>query len=210
MNVNVDPFRLGVVLLAAGRSTRMGRPKLLLPWQNTTILGHLLAQWNQLGAVQIAVVHATDDTSILAELDRLNHGNHDRIANPAPEHGMFSSLQCASSWPAWRTELTHVAIVLGDQPHISSDTLRALLAFSSAHTASVTQPYQDGHRRHPVILPKPIFAGVATSDSTDLKQFLAGQQLSLFECSDMGLALDIDTPDDYQRALEFVRLTTRQ
>jgi len=37
-------FAVGVVILAAGRSARMGRPKLLLPWGGTSVLGHLLAQ----------------------------------------------------------------------------------------------------------------------------------------------------------------------
>ncbi len=47
---------LGVVILGAGASSRMGRPKLLLPWGATTIVGHLLEQWQTLGAAQIAVV----------------------------------------------------------------------------------------------------------------------------------------------------------
>ncbi|HRY59690.1 MAG: NTP transferase domain-containing protein [Verrucomicrobia bacterium] len=41
---------LGVVLLAAGRSARMGKPKLLLPWGDTSVLGHLIRQWQSLGA----------------------------------------------------------------------------------------------------------------------------------------------------------------
>ena len=37
--------RVGVVILAAGRSRRMGKPKLLLPWGETSVLGHLIRQW---------------------------------------------------------------------------------------------------------------------------------------------------------------------
>ena len=44
-------FSVGVVILAAGRSARMGRPKLLLPWGETSVLGHLIKQWQALGAV---------------------------------------------------------------------------------------------------------------------------------------------------------------
>ena len=57
-------FSVGVVILAAGRSARMGRPKLLLPWGETSVLGHLIKQWQALGARQIAVVCAPGDQAI--------------------------------------------------------------------------------------------------------------------------------------------------
>ena len=110
-------FFLGVVLLAAGRSTRMGKPKLLLPWGRTSVLGHLIKQWKALGAKQIAVVCAPDDGAMRVELDRLGFPVQDRIINPAPDRGMFSSIQCAAQWSGWQAALTHWAIVLGDQPH---------------------------------------------------------------------------------------------
>ena len=107
---------VGVVILAAGRSRRMGRPKLLLPWAKTTVLGHLLGQWQTFGAKQVAVVCAVGDQAIQGELDRLGFPAANRIFNPAPDRGMFSSVQCAAQWAGWQQGLTHWAIVLGDQP----------------------------------------------------------------------------------------------
>ena len=49
-------MKLGVVILAAGASSRMGRPKLLLPWSGTTVIGHLLNQWRALGASPITKI----------------------------------------------------------------------------------------------------------------------------------------------------------
>src|ERR1017187_4844161 len=86
-------FSLGVIILAAGRSARMGKPKLLLPWGKTSVLGHLIEQWRALGADQIAVVCAPGDVAVRAELDRLGVLEGNRIGNPAPERGMFSSVQ---------------------------------------------------------------------------------------------------------------------
>jgi len=40
-------LRIGVVILAAGASSRMGQPKLLLPWNDTSVLGDLLNQWKR-------------------------------------------------------------------------------------------------------------------------------------------------------------------
>src|ERR1051326_7538368 len=109
---------LGVVILAAGRSSRMGRPKLLLPWGESSVLGHLLRVWHSLNARQIGIVCAAHDTGIGAELDRLCFPESQRIANPNPDRGMFSSIQCAAAWRGWEEPLTHWAVVLGDQPHL--------------------------------------------------------------------------------------------
>jgi molybdenum cofactor cytidylyltransferase len=197
-------FSLGVVILAAGRSTRMGRPKLLLPWGRTSVLGHLIKRWQALSAKQIAVVCAPDDTALRLELDRLSFPVQGRLINPTPERGMFSSIQCAAQWPGWDPALTHWAIVLGDQPHLEQQTLRRVLDFSAAHTASVCQPARLGHGRHPVLLPKTIFRRVAKTTAATLKEFLTGspRKVALLELDDPGLDLDIDRPEDYQNALQ--------
>ena len=101
--------KFGVVILAAGASLRMGKPKMLLPWGKTTILGHLIEQWNGLASEQIGVVWATGDQRLQKELDRLGFPSKNRILNPAPERGMFSSIQCAAGWPDWNAALTHWA-----------------------------------------------------------------------------------------------------
>jgi molybdenum cofactor cytidylyltransferase len=204
-------FSLGVVILAAGRSSRMGRPKLLLPWRGTSVLGHLIRQWRALGAKQIAVVCAPDNRAMRLELDRLGFPADNRIVNPVPLRGMFSSIQCAAKWPGWQAGLRHWAIVLGDQPHLEPHTLRRLLSFSSAHPASVCQPARRGHGRHPVLLPRGVFRRVATTTAATLKEFLTAspQRVAFCEVDDPGLDLDIDRPEDYQNALRSAGLASR-
>lgn len=196
-------FSLGVVILAAGRSARMGKPKLLLPWGETSVLAHLIEQWQALRSRQIAVVCALGDQPTQAELDRLGFPAHNRIINPAPEHGMFSSIRCAAQWPGWEECLTRWAIVLGDQPHLKWQTLRWVLDFSAAHPAIVCQPARHGHGRHPVLLPKPVFRRIADSSVATLKEFLAAKPglVALCELDDPGLDLDIDRPEDYEKAV---------
>src|SRR5687768_14771243 len=111
-------MRFGVVLLAAGASSRMGQPKLLLPWGKKIILAHLLDQWTALSAEQILAV-LERDSSLLPHL-----GKMDVAINAQPELGMFSSVQCAARWEGWRQDLTHFGITLGDQPHVSDSTLQ--------------------------------------------------------------------------------------
>src|ERR1039457_6654776 len=137
-------FSVAAVILGAGRSARMGQPKLLLPWGGTTVLGHLIEQRQALGAKQIAVVCAPGDLAVRTELDRLGLPEANRIYNPAPERGMFSSIQCAAQWPGWQAALTHWAIVLGDQPHLKPQTLRRGPDFTSADYAQGCRPARRG------------------------------------------------------------------
>jgi molybdenum cofactor cytidylyltransferase len=193
-------FALGAVILAAGRSARMGKPKLLLPWGNTSILGYLIQQWKKLGAQQITIVCAANDQAMQTELRRLGFPTRDCIYNPAPGRGMFSSIQCAAAWTEWKTELTHWALILGDQPHLRNDTLHKLVVLSAVQQTKVCQPSHQGKRRHPVVLPGNVFARLISTHATDLKQFLAGCEIAECPSDDPGLDLDIDRPEDYAKA----------
>ena len=179
----------------------MGRPKLLLSWRGTTVIGHIIRQWRDLGAAQIAVVHRPNDAALFAELDRLDFSAQDRIENPQPERGMFSSIFCAANWPGWRQEISSWAIALGDQPHLRLDTLRALLEFYAVNADAICQPEFDGHARHPVILPRAAFEELSRMGAETLNNFLklAACQRVRWLTNDSGMALDMDTPEDYER-----------
>ena len=201
----IRELSFAAVLLAAGRSKRMGQPKLLLPWGDTSVLGHLIQRWQGLHAARIAVVCAAGDEGIESELDRLDFPKKERIYNPAPEQGMFSSIKCVAEWEGWqRATLTHWALVLGDQPHLRLQTLQALLAFAAAHPQKICLPRYSGHRRHPVLLPKPCWLQLANSTKSDLKEFLdaGATHLAICDLDDPGLEVDIDHPEDYQKALD--------
>jgi molybdenum cofactor cytidylyltransferase len=196
-------MKLGVVILAAGASSRMGRPKLLLPWEGTTVIGHLLRQWIEAGAAQVAMACAATNTALAAELDRLGFPVASRIFNPQPERGMFSSIQCAASWNGWQPNVTHWAITLGDQPQVRLETLGRLIDFAAANPSSICQPSRNGRGRHPVVLPSDAFLRLKDSRAANLKEFLEADDLSVarWEMDDPGLDLDLDEPSDYERAL---------
>ena len=193
--------QLGVVILGAGASARMGRPKLLLPWRGTTVVGQLISQWRGLGAGQITVVLRVNDTALAAELDRLNFPKSNRIENPQPERGMFSSIVCAANWNGWRNEISSWALVLGDQPHLQTETLRTLMSFSAQNLNAICQPEFGGRAGHPVIMPRPAFVELKKSKARTLKDFLKLTVPPPVSCpvADTGLSLDLDTPEDYKR-----------
>jgi molybdenum cofactor cytidylyltransferase len=202
-------FALGAVILGAGRSVRMGRPKLLLPWGQKSVLGHLLSQWSAAGASQVAIVHAAQDGPILAELDQLGFRARERIENPNTDRGMFSSIVCAAQWVGWDASLTHWAIVLGDQPHLKHGTLLNLIEFAKHRPEKICQPMRNGKHRHPVVMPKTVFQELASSTANSLKEFLLTREVAGFEWDDPGLDLDMDRPEDYQRAMVLAGITSR-
>jgi molybdenum cofactor cytidylyltransferase len=179
----------------------MGRPKLLLPWGDSSVIGHLVCRWRALGAAQIAVVCAVGDAALRAELDRLEFAAADRILNPDPSRGMFSSILCAVRWPGWRQEISHWVISLGDQPHVQERTLRALIAFGAAHPARICQPARAGKARHPVMLPARAFRRLSRWTDGTLRGFLELEAVALCDVDDAGLEIDLDEPRDYARAL---------
>jgi len=192
----------GVIILGAGASSRMGRPKLLLPWGNTTVIGHIIRQWREIGARQIAVVHRPHDEPLAAELNRLDLPAHNRVENPQPERGMFSSIRCAANWAGWNNEIAVWAIVLGDQPQLRPETLRTLLEFHARHANAICQPEFGGHGRHPVLLPRGAFREMQRTRARTLKTFLKQTSCPVVKCpiADPKLALDLDTPEDYKQA----------
>ncbi len=197
-----EAFQFAAVILAAGGSRRMGQPKLLLPWGNSSILGHLLEQWRNLGAAQTGIVCAPDHEPLELELQRLGFSKSECIYNPEPQAGMFRSVQCAAAWRGWQSGLTHWVMALGDQPHVRAGTLGRLLEFARANASRVSQPTLHGRPRHPVILPKPIFQALETTKCSTLREFLSLQCVAGCEIDDPGLDLDIDRPEDYRRALD--------
>jgi molybdenum cofactor cytidylyltransferase len=186
----------------------MGRPKLLLPWGATSVLGHQINLWKAFGAAQICIVYAKDDQGMHAELDRLAVPAGDRIANPHAQQGMFSSIRCAAVCEGWLADLTHFVISLGDQPHLRLETLHALEDLAKEQPHKICQPCRNGHRRHPVILPMPVFRQLRNTDVATLKEFLESGPVASVELDDPGLDLDIDEPADYEEALRLSRSKT--
>jgi molybdenum cofactor cytidylyltransferase len=199
-----DLSRFGVVVLAAGFSSRMGRSKPMLPWGAGTIVQHHLATWSGLGAEQLAVVLRSEDCALGQELDRIAPDGTARIYNDAPEDGMMGSVRLAARWAGWTRGLSHWALVLGDQPHVRLETLAALMKHAGAHPGMICQPSANGARGHPVILPRPGWRRLAESNFSTLRDFLHRHEVlrSFMICDDSGVTDDFDPPESYHAATQ--------
>jgi molybdenum cofactor cytidylyltransferase len=198
------PLRFGAIILGAGASSRMGEPKLLLPWGSTSIIGHLISVWRSVGAIQVAVVCAPPPHPVHAELDRLNFPSDSRIINPSPAIGMFSSIQSAARWTSWDPNLSHFAFALGDQPQISASLILTILKHAAENPDAICQPAVEKRPKHPVLIPRKDFLELASTTDATLRDFLTRTRSprSFLEMADETLNIDLDSPADYRLAAE--------
>jgi molybdenum cofactor cytidylyltransferase len=193
-------MNLGVIILAAGRSGRMGQPKLLLPWRGRTVLAHLIELWTELRAWQVGVVYSKATPEVERELERAGGPDAFRIENPIADGDMWSSIHAAARWRGWSCSLTHFAVVLGDQPHISAVTLQKFLERIDVGVTAAWVPEVCGEHCHPVVLHKECWEKLARSTAQTLRDFLhSGEcELRTVKINDPALMRDMDTPEDFE------------
>jgi molybdenum cofactor cytidylyltransferase len=179
----------------------MGVPKALLPWGVGCVIDTHLESWRAAGASQIGVVLRPDDLDLRRRL--VEEPDVLEISNPHAERGMMSSVRAAAAWPFWPAHLTHFALALVDQPHVSPRTLAALLAAEREFPERICQPIFEDRRGHPVILPRGEFLDLAATARSTLRDWMHDRQhvRHFVTCEDAAVVEDFDTPSQYERAL---------
>src|SRR5215510_12614493 len=135
---------ISAIVLAAGKSERMGRPKALLEFHGRTFLEHILdaISGSSIEHTSIVVGHHR------REIENRVHAAASIIFNPDYEQGMVTSLQTGiRSLPA---ESNGAFLFLVDHPVVETATIEALI--SSAARDLIIQPTFQGRRGHPVFL----------------------------------------------------------
>jgi molybdenum cofactor cytidylyltransferase len=114
-----------MLILAAGEASRMGQAKQLLPWGETTLLGHVLEQVHPVEISRKYLLLGARSERILEEVDITGFIP---VLNPEWEKGMGSGISYAvSTMMNDMPDLQGVMIVLADQPEVDAEMLRAML-----------------------------------------------------------------------------------
>ncbi len=188
---------VSALVVAAGLSRRMGQFKLLLPWGENTVIGHVVATLEAAGVAEIVVVtghRATEVTAALAET------RAKPVFNPRYAQGeMLSSIQVGLA--ALGAAAGGALLCLGDQPQMQLETVLALLAEAQSDGCQrVVVPSYSMRRGHPVLLPRRLWPQVLAAKK-DLRSVLAEQrERTRYLVVDTAAVLaDLDTIEDYER-----------
>ncbi len=183
---------LALLVLAAGRSTRMGSPKALAELEGRPLIEHLLAPpWlRELGDVVVVLGHHADALRPLVARFGYRH-----VVNSDPDRGRTGSVQ--TGLRAVRGSVQAVFVQPVDCPIILPQTYAALAA--AIGPADVAIPSYQGKRGHPPLLSVKIVPQIlAARPDVPLRDLLQapGVACRLVEIDDPGVLRNIDRPED--------------
>jgi molybdenum cofactor cytidylyltransferase len=190
-------IRTVAVLPAAGASRRMGRPKLLLPFGESTLAGSVVAALRDGGVEEIVLVIAAGDEDLRAWAEE---EGVTLAVNPDPDRGMLSSIQEGVAALGGTDVLLLVSPA--DLPNLRPETVALLLQRMRETGAPLGVPTHRGKRGHPLAIAPALIPEIGTLDlEIGLKQLRDRHEAELLEVEvgDAGVVEDVDTPEDYAR-----------
>jgi molybdenum cofactor cytidylyltransferase len=191
--------RVAAIILAAGGASRFGAPKQLLPWQGGTLLSQVADAALASRADPVIIVLGYQAGTCRAALgDR----QVKLVTNPDWQEGQSTSVRAGLD--ALPDNIGAAVFPLADQPAISPSTIDALIARHRATLAPVVWPEYEGQRGNPVLFDRAVFPQLSrlTGDTGGRAVLQAyATQVERVPVSDLGILFDIDTPDDYHRAI---------
>jgi molybdenum cofactor cytidylyltransferase len=189
-------LNLAAVVLAAGKSERMGKNKLLLEVAGRPILDRLLDALDASTVDEVIIVlgHRPEELSPIAVA-------HDTqiVLNPSYEEGMTSSfkagIRCVSADAAF--------LILGDQLGLEAELLDRMAAEIEAdQEVLIVSPIHQGRRGHPVLFRRSLFPEILSlgEEETVRDVVLRHEAAHVHVEGNVWCTIDIDTPEDFERA----------
>jgi molybdenum cofactor cytidylyltransferase len=190
-------MRVAALVLAAGLSTRMGSPKLLLRWGDTTVLGRVLRTLRAAGITQSITITGSHQQAIAAVC---HQEGSDTVHNPSyGDDEMLSSLQVGLRYLA--PQYGAALIVLGDQPSMQAELVAAVLVAAEQSHAHLVVPSYDKRRGHPWLIRSELWQELlALHQHQTPRDFLRqhAQLIHYVDWHDDSVLRDIDTPEEYE------------
>jgi molybdenum cofactor cytidylyltransferase len=190
------------IVLAAGRSRRMGASKALLPLDGRTFLERVLDALASGGCEPLLVVVGVGEHHARAA-DLAGARGAEVVVNPDAESEQIDSLRLALARLAPGTEAAMVTPV--DIPNVSSALVAALISSFRRTGAPLALPRHDGRHGHPVLFGESLFEELSRSDHEDGARGVVHAHLhraAFVDVEDPDAFDDVDTPAAYRRLRE--------
>ncbi len=193
-------MNIGLILLAAGSSSRMGQPKQLLKINRETLLHHAATVAMESAIGPVVVVLGANEAPHRKVLEGLDV---EVVPNPGWETGMGSSLKAGLRHSLkHRPDTGAVLVMVCDQPLVTAIHLKQLVkSFANSHQ-EIAASFYSGTSGVPAIFHKELFAEILLMpDATGAKKIISDHPELTHTIALPEGAFDVDTPEDYSRLL---------
>jgi molybdenum cofactor cytidylyltransferase len=191
--------RTAAVVLAAGLSSRMGQPKALLPWDGRTVIEAIVVRLLAARLAEVIVVTGYRGAEVAEVLTKYPV---QVIHNPGYVQGeMLSSLQMGLR--ALPDSIAASMVVMGDQPSLDGRVIGRVLAAYAEGRGQIVVPVHRGERGHPVLIDRRFWPELLALENGAPRDVIRRypEQTALVDVPTDSILLDIDTPEQYRRAL---------
>ena len=197
MSIEPSLPRIGAVIAAAGLSRRMGSPKQLLPWGNSTVIASVVEHLHEAGAAPILVVTGHRHDEVAAAISNTT-------AQPIYNADYANAEMLSSYQVGLRTLATEdcagVLLALGDQPHIPVRTLRQLVKQAQTTPDVIVIPSFAMRRGHPFYMPRGLWPELSALRENETLRTLVTRhhaQIRYVTVDSDAILHDMDTPADF-------------
>ena len=189
------------IVLAAGKSTRMGRPKANLPLEDgETFLSRIVRTLSAAAVDDVVVVVGHEADAIVTAFSRTGAAAR-FVTNTDYENGQLSSLLRGLN-AVDRPGVNAALVTLVDVPFVNADTVRAVIDRYHQTHAPIVRPVRGDEHGHPVLIDRSLFDEIRRADPSGGAKLVVRAHASAIgdvQVNDDGAFRDIDTVDEYVR-----------
>ncbi len=189
---------ISAMVLAAGLSTRMSRPKMLLRWGESTVIGKVVETVLEGGVCDVLVVTGGTQAEVKEAVAAYNVRT---IYNQDYANGeMLTSVQVGLK--GLSAESRAAMIVLGDQPQIEPGIIQDIITRYEQAGSKIIVPSYQMHRGHPWLVDRALWGEISNLRSPETLQTFVNKHQDLIEylvVDSTSVLHDLDTPADYQQ-----------
>ena len=187
------------VVLSAGESSRMGRPKALLPIDGQTFIERIVAAVKQAKVGKIIVILGHNARELQS---KISHLPVEILINTDYKLGQLSSLQLAVRYLQPDLDCDGMLVHLVDHPYLAPALVEEMIRRFYETKKRIIVPKFHGKRGHPVIFSNALFDEILSAPTEEGAKAVVNAHRAEtleIETEEDGIAVDIDTPELYQQ-----------
>ncbi|MEJ7693677.1 nucleotidyltransferase family protein [Daejeonella sp.] len=195
LHFNVNTF--AIIILAAGRSSRLGSPKQLLSYRGKTLLQHSIDSAKQTGSNKVIVVLGSGKDLIGNKIDT---AGIEIAENPDWESGISSSIKAGiNALKKIAPDVDALILMVCDQPFADAEILKALIKKQTESGKAIVGCMYENTKGTPALFHSSLFPDLlALKGDTGAKKLFKKYKDAASFVSFKNGGIDIDTSEDYQ------------